>query len=122
MPASQDSWARPLAKQLVDLFRVDGLTYVRIDQTYDPAVGDVVITETPYPKAGAVTKTMRTEDGGTGETYSIEAWVDLEGLGDIWPTTADRLEYDGARWKIIGIDPMYSGDVKYAAKLTARRA
>lgn len=120
--ASQDSWARPLAKQLVDLFRVNSLTYIRIDQTYDPAVGDVVITETPYTGAGAVTKTMRTEEGGAAEVYSIEVWCDLEGIDDVWPTTADLLEYDGARWKIIAIDPQYSGDVKYAAKLTARRA
>ena len=41
--ASQDAWARPLAKELVDAFRVASLTYVRVEQgSYDPATGDVV--------------------------------------------------------------------------------
>jgi len=120
--AFQDTFAKPLAKQLVDLFRVSSLSYIRIEQAYDPAVGDVVITETPFAAAGAVTKTMRTEQGGTGENYAIEAWIDTAGIGEIWPTTADQLEYDGARWKVISIDPQYSGDVKYAVKVTARRA
>ena len=120
--ASQDAWARPLATELVDLFRVSGLNYIRRDQTYDPSVGDVIITETAFNGAGAVTKTLRVEDGGAAETYAIEAWVDAAGIGDIWPTTLDLLEYDGARWKIISIDPQYSGDVKYACKIVARRA
>ena len=120
--AFQDTWARPLANELVDLFRVASLNYIRIEQAYDPAVGDVVITETPYPSAGAVTKTMRLEEGGAAEVYAIEAWINAAGIGDIWPTTLDLLEYDGARWKVTNIDPQYSGDVKYACKVMARRA
>lgn len=120
--ASQDTWARPLAIQLVDAFRVASLAYIRVSSTYDPATGEVAVTETVYPGAGAVSKLLRSEDGGVGETHSLEAWVDLAGVGDVWPTTADLLEYEGARWKITNIDPMYSGDVKYACKLMARRA
>ncbi len=120
--ASQDAWARPLAKQLVDVFRVASLDYVRITSAYDPATGLVTPTETVYSGAGAVTKWMNTEDGGSAGPQTLECWVDVEGIGDIWPTTNDQLEYDGARWKIIGIDPAYAGDVKYAAKLTARYA
>lgn len=120
--ASQDAWARPLATQLVDLFRVANLTYIRINSTYDPAVGDVIITETPYTAAGAITKTERTEEGGAAEVFKIDAWINAAKIDDIWPTTADLLEYDGARWKITAIAPMYSGDTKYACLVTARRA
>ena len=36
--ASQDSWAKPLAKQLVDLFRVNSFNYIRTTEpVYDPA-------------------------------------------------------------------------------------
>ena len=120
--ASQDAWARPLSKELVDLFRVSGLDFVRITSTYDPATGTVIPTETVITGAGAVTKWSNIEEGGIAGPQTLECWVDLQGIGDIWPTTADQLEYDGARWKIINIDPAYSGDVKYAAKLTARYA
>lgn len=118
----QDTFARSLANDLVDLFRVASLTYIRITQSYDPAVGDVIVTETPYTAAGAITKTERTEEGGAAEVFKIDAWINAAKIDDIWPTTADLLEYDGARWKITAIAPMYSGDTKYACMVTARRA
>ena len=38
--AFQDSWARPLADELVSLFRVDSISYVRRGvPVYDPATG-----------------------------------------------------------------------------------
>jgi len=120
--ANQDLWARPLADTLVDAFRVSSLSYIRRAQAYNPATGDVSLSETVFPAAGAVTKTMRTEEGGIGEVYAIEAWVNASGISDIWPTTLDQLEYDGARWQITAISPQFSGDVKYACKLQARRA
>ena len=122
MPAPQDAWARPLADTLVDAFRVDELTYLRRVQSYNPTTGDVALTETPFPGAGAVTKTMRNEEGGVGEAYAIEVWVNASRIGDEWPTTLDQLEYDGARWQITRIDPQFSGGVKYACRITARRA
>ncbi len=120
--AAQDAWAKPLAKQLVDLFRVSSLDYVRITSAYDPATGTVTPTEKVYTGAGAVTKWSNTEDGGAGGPQTLECWVDIEGIDDVWPTTNDQLEYEGKRWKIVSIDPAYAGDVKYAAKLTARFA
>lgn len=118
--ASQDAWARPLATQLVDLFRVSSLDYVRVSSAYDPGTGDVVLTETVYNGAGAVTKTMKSEDGGVGEPHSIEVWINAAGIDDIWPNTDDYLNYEGKKWRITAVDPIYGGDVRYACKVTAR--
>ena len=121
--ASQDAWARPLAKELVDVFRVSSLTYVRVEQgSYDPATGDVVETETSFPGAGAVLSTNESEGGGVAGTQELEVWIDMQGIGDVWPTTRDRLEYLGKTWKVVAIDPKYSGDTLYACKLTGRYA
>lgn len=122
MAASQDAWAKPLSKTLVDLFRVSGLDYIRILTSYDPVVGIPVPSEMVYSGAGAVTKWSNIEEGGVGGPQTIECWIDLSSIDDIWPTTGDQLEYEGKRWKIISIDPAYAGDVKYAVKLTARYA
>ena len=47
--ASQDAWAKPLAKQLVDLFRVDSFNYIRMTEpVYDPETGDVTGGETVF--------------------------------------------------------------------------
>jgi len=120
--ASQDAWARPLADQLVDLFRVNSCNYIRRAQLgYDPSTGDVGITETVYPGAAAVTKLMQAnEEGGTSDTRMFECWINMSGIDDIYPTTLDEMEYEGARWKIVSIDPAYAGDTRYAVKITAR--
>ena len=119
--ASQDAWARPLAKQLVDLFRVDDCDYIRIAQgTYDTTTGQITNTETVFEGAAAVTKTGRIEEGGVGEEHYLECWIDTQGIGDVQPTTTDQMEYLGRRWKIVAVDPAYSGDVEYAVKVKAR--
>ena len=120
--ASQDEWCRPLADELVDVFRVQSLSYIRRVTGYSPATGETSQTETVYAAAGAVTKMSNIEEGGVLGPQTLMAWVNLKGIGDIWPTTNDLLEYEGSRWKIENIDPMFAGDLKYAAKLTARKA
>jgi len=120
--ASQDEWAKPLADELVDVFRVSSLTYFRVSTGYDPATGEVTTVELTYTSAGAVTKMTNLEAGGVGGPQTLECWVNLSAISNVWPTTADSLQYDGRRWKITQISPMYSGDTKYAAKLQARSA
>lgn len=120
MAASQDSWAKPLAKQLVDLFRVDSFDYIRVaPKAYDPATGDVTGGETVYASAGAVTKSGKAGDGAVGKTLYLEAWLDTAGIDEQFPTTDDFVVYNGRRWNITSVDPQYSGDVLYAAKVRA---
>lgn len=119
--ASQDQWARPLADQLVSLFRVNGLDYVRRTQGgYDPATGQVTATEQTYTGAGAITERRRAEGGGANETYEIDVWMYIGDIDDEWPTTDDQFVYETKVWKIVQVDPMYSGDTRYACKVRAR--
>lgn len=120
--ANQDEWARPLATELVGEFRVDSLDYIRRTTAYDPASGETTTTDVVYVAAGAVTQWSNIEEGGVSGPQTLKVWVDLAGIGDIWPTTNDQLAYDGSKWKIEEIAPAYSGDLKYACKLSARRA
>ena len=119
MAAPQDAWAKPIAKLANSTFLVPSLKYVRVSRSYDPAVGDVTETETEFSNCGAVTKSGRTEAGGTAETYYLEVWLATESIGEEFPTTGDHLLYQGKKWKCSSIDPQYSGDVKYACKVTA---
>jgi len=118
--ASQDSWAKPTADTLVDLFRVDSIEYIRTGiPVYDPATGQVTGSETVYTKAGAVTQTGSTGEGTTGSNLYLEVWMNTASIGEIFPTTDDFLEYQGRRWNITKVIPMYSGDTKYACKVRA---
>ena len=116
--SNTDTWAQPLAAQLVDLFRCSTLSFVQITPgVYDPATGAVVNTETVIPAAGAVTKSMR--EARRRCEQELTCWLDHQTVP--WPITAsDRLEYMGKRWKITDVNPTYSGDVVYASKVMAR--
>tara|TARA_B100000131_G_scaffold132109_1_gene128744 strand:+ start:5997 stop:6368 length:372 start_codon:yes stop_codon:yes gene_type:complete len=120
MAAQQDSWARPLAKSLVTAFKVPSLSFIRVSTSYNTTTGITTDSETTYAGAGALIKT--TNDKETGENFGIEtlhAYIDIQGIGDIWPTTNDLISYDNRIWRIQAIDPQYSGDTKYTCKIRA---
>lgn len=107
MSARQDAWAKPLAKRLVDRFRSQALSYIRITPgAYDETTGTATITETVIPAAGAVVKSMQGERDGVLQGHEVEVWIDHETVP--WPvSTNDRLQYLGKRWKITSIEPTY---------------
>ena len=119
--ASQDAWARPLAKTMVDQYRVQGLTYIRVDEpVYDPSTGTTTPSETTFTSAGAVFPSFSDQDqGGPSNDIEIKVAIFLGDVGDIIPTTRDRLEYLGRPWKVVRVD-LSSGDLLYSAELTAR--
>jgi hypothetical protein len=122
MSAPQDIWAIPLAKELVDRFRSQALTYVRVTSgVYDEELGTVATAESRISAAGAVSRSMKGERDGVQQGNELEAWIDHTTVP--WPlSTQDRLEYMGKRWKIVSISPTYSSsNVKvYASKIIAR--
>ena len=119
--ANQDTWATPLAKQLVDLFRVSGLDYTRVDEpVYDPTTGESTPTETTYTSAGAVYPSFADQDnGGPSNFIEIKVEICLADVGNIVPTTRDRIDYQGRPWKVVRVD-LKSGDELYSATLTCR--
>jgi hypothetical protein len=124
--AFQDSWAEPLARNLVDLFKVDDCDFVRRRVTYDPATGQTTPTETRYEGVVAVERKTRVEGGGIEGEYELACWVYIGTIGGEYATTADMLYYENKYWKISpggGIETgikEYSGDLKYAQRLVAR--
>lgn len=120
MAAPQDAWAKPIAKLANSTFVVPSLKYVRVSRSYDPATGAVTATETEYSNCGAVEQSGRVESGGTAESYEVVVWLATESIGEQFPTTGDHLIYMSMKWKIVSINPQYSGDVLYACQVTAR--
>ena len=118
--AYQDSWGKAAADRLVNRFRVNTFNYIRkAEPVYDPMTGDVTGAETVYTAAGAVTKSGMTGDGNVGKTLYLEAWVNTAAIGEQFPTTDDLVEYNGRKWNVTEVDPQYSGDTLYAAKIKA---
>jgi len=122
MSASQDLWAIPLAKRLVDRFRSQKIAYIRVETgVYDEQTGTLPVTETRIEAAGAVVKSAKNERDGVQQDHEVEAWIDHTTVPWV-VTTQDRIEYLGKSWKIVAIDPTYgsggSGAVAASALLT----
>ena len=119
--AFQDGFATPLAKKLVDKFRVTGLDYTRVDEpVYDPSTGTSTPTETTFTSAGAVYPSFADQDnGGPSNTIELKVEICLADVGNIIPTTRDRITYQGRPWKVVRVD-LKSGDALYSSTLTCR--
>ena len=122
MSSPQDLWAIPLAKELVDRFRSQALTYIKVTPgVYDETTGAVAATEVSFTAAGAVSMSGKGERDGVEQENELEVWIDHTTVP--WPlSTQDRVEYMSRRWKVVSISPTYSSsDVKvYASKVIAR--
>ena len=119
--AFQDSIGVPLAKKMVDKFRVTGLDYIRVDEpVYDPATGTSTPSETTFTSAGAVFPSFADQDnGGPSNDIELKVEICLADVGDIIPTTRDRITYQGRPWKVVRVD-LKSGDQLYSSTLTCR--
>ena len=119
--AYQDSFAAPLAKKLLDKFRVTSLDYTRVsDPGYDTSTGVVTPGETTYTSAGAVYPSFADQaNGGPSNSIEIKVEICLADVGNIIPSTRDYITYEGRPWKVVRVD-LSSGDVLYSATLTCR--
>lgn len=121
MSAPQDVWAKPLALELVDLFRETEITFIRQEaQTYNPETGICEAATLQIKCGAAVESESITEEGGTNETHTAILWFDSTTL-PIAPNTADAVQYKDRLWRIVSVDPLLgSGNTNYAYKLTVR--
>lgn len=121
MSAPQDAWAKPLALELVSLFRETEVTFIRQEsQSYNPATGQVEAAQLRIKCGAAIEQVSRNEEGGVGETHTAIMWFDSTTLPTA-PNTADVVEYNQRVWRIVSIDPLLgSGATNYAYKLTVQ--
>ena len=107
-----------VAVNLVNEFATP-IVYRRIEgRTYDTATGQVVETVVEYPMNAGILSRARTEEGGVGETYSLEIWIEHSASGlPFLPRTGDFVVYDNVQWKLTSISPTYSSKALIASKL-----
>ena len=75
---------------------------------YDPATGEVVQDTTEYSIKAGILSRERTEEGGIGEEYLLNLWLQHSSSGmPHLPKTDDEVDYDGTTWKVVSIAPTY---------------
>jgi hypothetical protein len=114
----------PVAVELVDQVFGVLITYQRrIHGGYNPTTGLVAATTVDKQIMAGVLSTGRSEHGGVQESHQLRLWVHHGPTGlQIFPLTSDRVLYLGEWWKIVVVEPTYSGDALVASKLTLERA
>ena len=114
-----DATFLPVARTLIDDVFNTSVTYHRMNgQTYDPATGELVNDVQDYSISAGVLSRSRTDEGGAGEDYSLELWIQHSASGvPHLPTTSDEVTYDGVRWKVSSVSPTYSSKALIASKL-----
>lgn len=113
----------PLAESLIDVSFGTPITYQRrIHGGYSPETGQVTSSTVDRQIMAGVLSTGRTEQGGAMEERELRLWVHHGPSGlQIFPATADRVQYLGIWWKVVQVDPTYSGTALVASKLTCER-
>lgn len=98
-----------MALKMIGRFRSQALTYVKVAfGAYDETTGEISGSETAYPAAGAVVRSMKVEREGVQQGHEVEVWVDHETVP--WPISSnDRLQYLGRKWKVKEIESYGSG-------------
>lgn len=111
----------PIAQELIGVFATP-IVYIRsLGTSYDPATGDVVETTEEYSINAGIEEITLTEEGGTAETRQIKFWIDHGPTGvPHEPSTADRIEYKGRRWKVTQLAPEFASVGDIASCVIAR--
>ena len=115
-----DALFRGVGKDLVELFGSDCVYHQSTGGgTYDPMTGVTTNPVTDHNVKVGVEQVDRSEEGGAEESRTALMWFSHV-LLPITPTTADTITYRGEEWKVVSVDPEFSGDQLIAFKITAR--
>ena len=113
-----DAVFKDVAVDLINEFATE-IVYRRIEgRAYDISTGRVEETVVEYNMNAGILSRTRTEEGGVGETYSIELWIQHADSGlPFPPRTGDYVVYDNVNWKVSTVGPSYSSKALIASKL-----
>ena len=109
----------PVAVELIQKVFPTSIVYQHTEgRSYSTLTGKVESVITEYEVPAGVLSRSRTEQGGVGETYTIDMWVDHSPQGlPFLPRTGDHVVYDNVRWKITTIAPTFSSKGLIASKI-----
>ena len=121
MTGALDNIMRPLAQDLIEKFG-GSVSYFQTTETYDATTGKTSQTETertvvitppqPYNQNRINDTTIQVGD--------LETMVKALNLG-FTPAIGDKVLFDGSRWQVVSVMPLYSGALAAAYTLQLRQ-
>ena len=117
-----DATFLPVSIDLINNVFPTDIVYRRVEgRAYDVTTGRIEETIVEYDIKAGILSRARTEEGGVGETYSLELWIEHSASGlPFLPRTGDFVVYDNVFWKVSNISPTYSSKALIASKLLCK--
>lgn len=132
MPGQLDSIMRATAERLIEGFG-GPITYIQTAETYDAATGKTTTTETnfsvistppvPLSKRLASGQDYRAIYGEVFDTVQAgDLITQMKALNlPFIPAIGDQIIFNGSRWQIVRVDPLYSGALAAAYTVQMRQ-
>lgn len=121
MTGKLDSTFRPLAVNLISDFGSTA-TWTRQTSTFDPSTGKTTDADTSYSVviSPPAPYNNRRVDGTVIQVGDTMAMLAAEGLA-FTPTIGDYLTHKTIRWQVVGLVPIYSGELISAYEVQLRK-
>lgn len=132
MPGLLDGIMRNTAERLIESFG-GPITYIQTTETFDASVGKTTQTEVavtvistppvPLSKRLASGQDYRAVYGEVFDTVQagdLITTLKAQNLGFV-PAIGDKIIFNGSRWQIVRVDPLYSGALAAAYTVQMRQ-
>ena len=113
-----DATFLPVSDQLINnVFNTAVVYHQHTDTTniYDPISGVIPTAETDFNVWAGIAFRRRVEEGGVGEVYELDCYLDHNTLPFV-PKTSDSLTYDGIKWRIVEVIKTWSSKGPIASR------
>ena len=117
-----DATFLPISNELINnVFNTSVVYHQHTDTTasYDPITGTVPKVETDFNVWAGIAFRHRVEEGGVGEVYELDCYLDGNTLPFV-PKTSDSLTYDGIRWRVAEVIKVWSSKGVIASHVLLR--
>ena len=121
MAGKLDGVMVPLAKNLIADFG-GPVVYARVTETFDADTGKTTQSETTSSPSITPPEPYKTGriDNDVVQMGDMKTLIADSGLGFV-PAIGDNLQYSGVEWQIVGVNPVYSGQLPAMYELQLRR-
>ena len=121
MPGKLDGVMVPLAKKLIGDFGKT-VTYKQLSSSYDASTGKTTSAETASSAVIAPPAPYRQNriDGSTIQNGDVTSSVAASAIAFV-PAIGDRVDLNAVDWQVVGVNPVFSGELVALYELQLRQ-
>lgn len=121
MPGQLDSSLRQAAERLIDAFG-GTISYLRTTESFSADTGKTTQTETAFSTVASPPEPFKQNRANTSVVQVGDMKILLKALNlPFTPVIGDKLIHAGVRWQVVGVMPLYSGELPAVYEIQLRQ-